>query len=362
MNKNIAIPLNIENLKQVSSKEFLLVILISIPSAIVADFLHIPLAWMLGPMIATSIAALSGLKIIMPRIILSFILIFLGLYIGNYIDQNLINQIGQWFWTSLVMLGYIIISVIFVSKYLEKFSGYNKKTSIFSAAPGALGPLLILAEHEKSDLSQVATSHLIRLIIIITLFPFIVDNFSQLDSNPIPEFNFLNQNHFDLLILLISSIILIVIFDKLKIPAPLLSGTLVASGILQISDVASYKLPDQSIDFCLLILGASVGCRFANKSLNEVIKNSFHSFVATFFLVVLGIIAAILAGYIVDKNFFTLLLSYCPGGIYEVAVIAIAFDLDPEFVSFHHIIRLLMILFIVPVILKLINKKGSSNS
>ena len=362
MNKNIAIPLNIENLKQVLSKEFLLVILISIPSAIVADFLHIPLAWMLGPMIATSIAALSGLKIIMPRIILSFILIFLGLYIGNYIDQNLINQIGQWFWTSLVMLGYIIISVIFVSKYLEKFSGYNKKTSIFSAAPGALGPLLILAEHEKSDLSQVATSHLIRLIIIITLFPFIVDNFSQLDSNPIPEFNFLNQNHFDLLILLISSIILIVIFDKLKIPAPLLSGTLVASGILQISDVASYKLPDQSIDFCLLILGASVGCRFANKSLNEVIKNSFHSFVATFFLVVLGIIAAILAGYIVDKNFFTLLLSYCPGGIYEVAVIAIAFDLDPEFVSFHHIIRLLMILFIVPVILKLINKKGSSNS
>ena len=362
MNKNIAIPLNIENLKQVLSKEFLLVILISIPSAIVADFLHIPLAWMLGPMIATSIAALSGLKIIMPRIILSFILIFLGLYIGNYIDQNLINQIGQWFWTSLVMLGYIIISVIFVSKYLEKFSGYNKKTSIFSAAPGALGPLLILAEHEKSDLSQVATSHLIRLIIIITLFPFIVDNFSQLDSNPIPEFNFLNQNHFDLLILLISSIILIVIFDKLKIPAPLLSGTLVASGILQISDMASYKLPDQSINFCLLILGASVGCRFANKSLNEVIKNSFHSFVATFFLVVLGIIAAILAGYIVDKNFFTLLLSYCPGGIYEVAVIAIAFDLDPEFVSFHHIIRLLMILFIVPIILKLINKKGSSNS
>ena len=52
---------------------------------------------------------------------------------------------------------------------------------------------------------------------------------------------------------------------------------------------------------------------------------------------------------IIDKNFFTLLLSYCPGGIYEVAVIAIFFDLDPEFVSFHHIIRLLMILFIVPL-------------
>ena len=64
------------------------------------------------------------------------------------------------------------------------------------------------------------------------------------------------------------------------------------------------------------------------------------------------------ASVIIDKNFFTLLLSYCPGGIYEVAVIAIYFDLDPEFVSFHHIIRLLIILFVVPIFVKnLKNKK-----
>ena len=147
------------------------------------------------------------------------------------------------------------------------------------------------------------------------------------------------------------------IFDKFRVPAALLSGTLVASGFLQISEIASYQISPKIIDYCLLILGASVGCRFADKSLNEVAKNAFHSFIATFLLVVLGVIAACVAGLVIDKNFFTLLLSYCPGGIYEVAVIAIFFDLDPEFVSFHHIIRLLMILFIVPVILKIISKK-----
>ena len=73
-------------------------------------------------------------------------------------------------------------------------------------------------------------------------------------------------------------------------------------------------------------------------------------------LVFLGLVSAFVASLVIDKNFFTLLLSYCPGGIYEVAVIAIFFDLDPEFVSFHHIIRLLLILFIVPVILKMIQK------
>ena len=308
-------------------------------------------------MLVTSIVTLGGLKTKMPKLVLSIVLIFLGLYIGNYVDKSLFSKINEWIWTSLIMLIYIVVSVLLVSKYLQKFSGYGKKTSIFSAAPGALGPLLILAEDEKSDLSQVATSHLIRLIIIITIFPFIVNSFYDVDATNVTETIIESQNNIDLLILIFLSIIFIIFFDKFKIPAALLAGTLVASGLLQITDIASYKLPPNIIDFCLLILGASVGCRFADKTFKEIAKNSLHSFVATLLLVLLGLIAAFFAGLVIEKNFFTLLLSYCPGGIYEVAVIAIFFDLDPEFVSFHHIIRLLLILFIVPIILKILNKK-----
>jgi len=356
MKNNQAIPFNKENFKQILSKEFAWVIIVSIPGALIADYFNVPLAWFLGPMLVTSFVSLVGVKTKMPRLVLSTILIFLGLYIGSYIDKNLFSQIHQWIWTSLIMLAYIVISVLLVSKYLQKFSGYGKKTSVFSAAPGALGPLLILAENEKSDLSQVATAHLIRLIIIITVFPFIVNSFHNTESIKVAETVYVEQNILDLLILIILSIILIVFFDKLKIPAALLAGTLIASGFLQITEIASYKLPANIIDYCLLILGSSVGCRFANKTFNEVARNTLHSFMATLFLVLLGLVAAFVAGLVIDKNFFTLLLSYCPGGIYEVAVIAIFFDLDPEFVSFHHIIRLLMILFVVPVILKLIYK------
>ena len=357
MQNNQAIPFNKENFKVIFSREFALVIIISIPGALVAEFFNIPLAWFLGPMLITSLASLMGLKIKMPKLVLSSILILLGLYIGNYIDKSLFSQIHQWAWTSLIMLFYIVLSVLIVSKYLQKFSKYDRKTSVFSAAPGALGPLMILAEDEKSDLSQVATSHLIRLIIIITVFPFIVNSFYEIDEVRIVDEVIVDQNIHDLIILIISSIILILLFDKLKIPAALLAGTLFASGFFQISELASYKLPANIIDYCLLILGSSVGCRFADKTFGEIANNAVHSFVATFLLVVLGFLAAFVAGLFIDKNFFTLLLSYCPGGIYEVAVIAIFFDLDPEFVSFHHIIRLLMILFTVPLILRFIEKK-----
>ena len=350
------ISLNKENLSQLISKKFLILFFIGIPSSLIAEYFNIPLAWFLGPMIITSIAALSGLKVIMPKVALSFILIILGLHIGNYIDENLFNQMINWIWTSVIMLVYIIFCILIVAKYLQKFSGYSKKASIFSAAPGALGPLMILAENEKTDLSQVATSHLIRLIIIITVIPFIIISNTNSEILTLDQFNYLEQNHFDLVLLLIASFFFIFIFDKIKIPAALLSGTLFASGLLQITDIATYKLPNETINFCLLILGSSVGCRFAKKTVKEIANNSLHSVVATTILVILGLVAAYVATFFVDTNILTLILSFCPGGIYEVAVVAIAFDLDPDFVAFHHIIRLLFILFTVPLFLRVLEK------
>ena len=76
MQNNQAIPFNKENFKQIFSVKFLLVIAISVPSAIVADYFKLPLAWFLGPMLATSVGALMGLKITIPRICLHIVWLF----------------------------------------------------------------------------------------------------------------------------------------------------------------------------------------------------------------------------------------------------------------------------------------------
>ena len=166
---------------------------------------------------------------------------------------------------------------------------------------------MILAESQKTDLSHVATSHLIRLIIIVTIFPFFVNSYYDADLGNFVQETLKDQNLSQLLTLIIFSIILILIFDRFKLPAALLSGTLVASGFLQITEIASYQISPMIVNYCLLILGASVGCRFADKTFNEVAKNAFHSIIATFLLVLLGVIAAYVASLIINKNFFCLL-------------------------------------------------------
>ena len=131
----------------------------------------------------------------------------------------------------------------------------------------------------------------------------------------------MSQNHINLILLVSVSLFFIFIFDKIKVPAALLSGTLFASGLLQITDIASYKLPDETVNFCLLILGSSVGCKFAEKTVKEIANNSIHSIVATTILVVLGLLAAYVATFFVDTNILTLILSFSPGGIYEVCLL-----------------------------------------
>ena len=137
-----------------------------------------------------------------------------------------------------------------------------------------------------------------------------MNSFYDVESLNISEKTITYQNLYHLIILIISSVIFILFLEKMKVPAALLTGTLLASGILQITEVASYQISPDIIDYCLLILGASVGCRFADKTFNEIGRNALHSIVATFLLVILGIAAAFIAGLVIDKNFFTLLLSY----------------------------------------------------
>ena len=58
----------------------------------------------------------------------------------------------------------------------------------------------------------------------------------------------------------------------------------------------------------------------AEKTVKEIANNSLHSIVATTILVVLGLLAAYVATFFVDTNILTLILSFSPGGIYEVGL------------------------------------------
>ena len=71
---------------------------------------------------------------------------------------------------------------------------------------------------------------------------------------------------------------------------------------------------------------------------------------------------AYISHLIFDLDFLALIISYCPGGIYEMTGMALAFNYEPDFVLAHHIVRLFTIMLCMPFIMRYaFSKKLSSD-
>jgi uncharacterized membrane protein AbrB (regulator of aidB expression) len=55
-------------------------------------------------------------------------------------------------------------------------------------------------------------------------------------------------------------------------------------------------------------------------------------------------------------DFMAAFLSFAPGGLHEMVVISIAYNIDPLFVTYHHFLRIFLIIFSIPFILKYFSK------
>ena len=55
-------------------------------------------------------------------------------------------------------------------------------------------------------------------------------------------------------------------------------------------------------------------------------------------------------------DFIPTFLSFAPGGIHEMVVISVAYKIDPIFVSYHHFLRIFLIVIILPILLKKFHK------
>ena len=67
------------------------------------------------------------------------------------------------------------------------------------------------------------------------------------------------------------------------------------------------------------------------------------------------------ASYLLSKffgfDFMSAFLSFAPGGIHEMVVISVAYNIDPIFVSYHHFLRIFIIVLLLPIILKKFGEK-----
>ena len=121
-----------------------------------------------------------------------------------------------------------------------------------------------------------------------------------------------------------------------------LVGAMALSGAFYTFEIINARFPDAFINIAFIFLGTALGTRLNGLKIKELLFFIFHGIIVSSILVVVAMITAYLLTYI-GFEFIPTFLSFAPGGIHEMVVISVAYNIDPIFVSYHHFLRIFII-------------------
>ena len=340
-----------------------LAIIIGFIGGYIGTLIHLPLPWLLGSLFANLLIAFTKLKVSFSNKLLNPIFLLIGIILGGTLNVTLLHKVHLWIFSSAMMILYVLFSTYVVYWYFYKFAKFSKSISVFSSLPGALAPITaaILEMKNFSDHKSVILIQATRVIFIVGLLPIIF--FYERGAVDIRGFGFINNydlRYFGEIIFIVALCSLgALLIKKFKIPsATLLSGMLI-SGAFYTFEIIDARFPDIFINIAFVFLGTALGSRLNGLKLNELGKYLFHGVIMSILLIFLSALFSYLLSFIDGFEFLPTFLSFTPGGIHEMIIISVAYDIDPIFASYHHFLRIFLIVFSLPLLVKLFEIKKS---
>ena len=332
-------------------KNLSILLLVAISGAAVAYYLNFPLPFFLGPVISVMILSFSGFTFKIPEIVWTTTRVVIAIYLASKLSPSIIDDVIKWSGSFLMQFLMIFVSIFLLSIFYRKFCNFDLPTSISSSTPGGATAVFLISEDlGKIDVRKHFITHLSRMFFIVTILPFSIQYYLG-DNNYIYK----KEIYFDLsqfILILVVSLISVLIMKKIKSPSPYFLGPVIGCGALYISGFTEIVFPDIGLNICLLVIGSFIGSRFQNYKVGDFFLNLKFSVIGIILIFLIMIIFAYLSHLIFNLDFLALIISYCPGGIYEMTGMALAFNYEPDFVLAHHVVRLFTIMFCMPFIMK----------
>ncbi|MBA2777755.1 AbrB family transcriptional regulator [Billgrantia kenyensis] len=321
-------------------------LLIGTVGGAVATLVSLPLAWMLGPLFAVLIASLAGMRAGIDKRLHRSSIAMLGLFIGNRIELGELTQLLEWYPSVLAMLVYMGL-MLAGGAWLFSASGMGRLSAVFCSFPGSMNATVILAERLGVDIRWIAITHAMRLVIVVASAAFLASSLAG--GIALGEGNGIGWEAISLLLLAPAAWWL---GRLLRIPLPEFLGPMAVGAVLATLG-HGVALPDLLLVATFLVLGSSVGARFAGTPWQRVVQVGRFGLLFGLYAVVMAVATAWLLATFTAHSFVAALLALLPGGVGEMAVIAVALDVDPLYVVSHHVLRLLLLILATPVVISL---------
>ena len=253
-------------------------ILIGTVGGFIFAIIKIPLPWMLGAMVFVTIAAVSGVPVLLPFMLRQSMVVFIGVLLGSQFTPELFDQISSWLISVIAMLFYGIIVMFLVLSYLKKFGNYEPITAYFSAAPGGLNDMTIIGGEMGGDDRIIALTQASRVLLVVMTIPFLFRIFGgyEAPSGLLPKGQGFDLPFREWCIIGICVTLGPFIARKLKLPAAFLLGSLILTAIAHIAGWSNSSPPTGLVAAAQVILGTAIGCRFTGTDYGEITRVIYH--------------------------------------------------------------------------------------
>ena len=327
--------------------------MIAFVGGFIFNHFNFPLAFMLGAIAATMVVAMTGsLPIARPHMsVVTPMRASLGVLLGSAITPDLLDRIGALGAAAAFVPVFVLISTLVGMVYYRRLAGFPRDEAFFSAVPGGLHIMTLYAEEAGVDIRRVALAHALRITFVVLMAPFAVGFLTTM-----PVINVIDASVsitevplWDLLLLLGAGVVGWAIGRRTGMPGAQMIGPMLASSALHIAGITAAKPPVELIILSQVIIGANIGARYVGETL-AIVRQAIV--LAFGYVAITLAIATAFAGtlhLLFDLPVITGMLSFAPGGMSEIGLIALALGLDVGFVATIQVSRSITIAFFAPV-------------
>ena len=316
----------------------------------------LPLPWLLGPIAACLIAALSGVRMSGIKPLNEGMRTILGLAVGATFTPVLLASMAQ-MWPTLLMIPVMVAVIGLVGvPYFQRIWGYDFATSYYSTMPGGLQDMLVFGEEAGGNPRALSLIHATRVLVIVVALPFILQGVWGADlSNP-PGAPARSVPPEQLLLMVASALIGWQGAKRIGMFGASILGPLIVAAIFAMIGLLQYRPPIEAIWAAQFFIGMGVGMKYTGITMAEVRRDLAAGLGFCVILMLLTLIFVEMVYGLGLANGMNALLAFAPGGQAELTILALIVGADMAFVIAHHVLRIFVVILGAPLFARMFPK------
>ena len=318
---------------------------------VLAKLAQVPMPWMLGALVTSALAVgflQNGMlqNYAFPMPLRTGFITMIGVMIGTQASPELLEQASVLPLFLVVLAGFILLAHGGNVLIFRHVGGFDRATAFYSGTPGGLMESILLGEASGADVRVLTIQQFLRIIVVVTTVP---AGLSLWLGHPVGSAAGVvaggppaNVEISELLLVAVAGGVGLGLARLIRLPAGQLTGPLLLVGGLTLAGFIELHVPFWLIAAAQIVVGTSLGLRFTGVTMKMLKRSAGLAVLSVGYMLALGAAIAWGMQQLTGLPFLVLLISFAPGGVTEMSIIALSLAASPALVSLFHVLRILM--------------------